>query len=705
MAWSVAVLDQGISNWFERTHKRNFYEYDVSWGDNETDYGQTHTHGTYAAMAAWSVNAALDFIDLRVMNPSDRVSYYDAEAGLNRLITLSNQGYGIGAINMSWGGPSLTTSIIDAITALARRGIYAVAASGNDGVRSSFDAPHHPAVLSNVIAVGAHDGSGTPVDWSQNDSRITVLADGTDVPVPGINGTSFAAPQVASTVATLQAYARYGMGRALTLAEMKDALQLGGNGPLSTPDPADGRTRYFLHTHQGSVDYFVGRYLLPAFDPLAYIASYADLTGLYGTNGGAGLAHFLGSGAYEGRAVTFDGLSYLAANLDVADVLGVTATAGAAHYLSGGRAEGRRTSFDQWNYLAANPDLVAPLGTTSAMSARHYLQYGRAEGRPTTGFDAFRYIASYGDLIGAYGLRNTAGAVQHYVTSGRVEGRRASFDAVSYLAANRDLLTVFGVDAAAATRHYIANGFGERRTTLFDSYRYLASNTDLITALGTSSTMAAEHYVRNGIREGRSLSFSAFDYVVANPDLGRIIGNDLARATQHYVDYGWRERRPTQGNAALATVSETADDLAASSATLGRIAVGNAVTGRFTAAAYSSDGDWFRIRLLAGQGIQITLTTRPTGTNTTGSQYLSVYNPAGSIVASNYGTYNSNTTMLTYTAPTAGDYHIAAQGYVYPTVWGQPTVPQPYTLAVSTRRNAAPPTGPGDDSGPLAAAV
>ncbi|NYZ15267.1 S8 family serine peptidase [Azospirillum sp. RWY-5-1] len=705
MAWSVAVLDQGISNWFERTYRRNLYEYDVYWGDRETDYGVPYTHGTYAAMAAWSVNPALDFIDLRVMSPSDSVSYYDAEAGLSRLITLSNQGYGIGAVNLSWGGPSSFSSVTNAINELAGRGIYAVAASGNHGNRSSFDTPFYPASMSNVIAVGAHDGTGTPVDWSQNDSRITVLADGTDVPVPGINGTSFAAPQVASTVATLQAYARYGLGRPLTLAEMKDSLQLGGNGPRSAPDPADGRTRYFLHTHQGSVDYFVGRYLLPSFDPLSYIASYSDLTTLYGTHGAAGLAHFLGSGAYEGRAVTFDGLSYLAANLDVADTLGVSATAGAAHYLSSGRSEGRRSSFDHWNYLAANPDLIAPLGTMNTMSARHYLQNGRAEQRPTAGFDPLRYIASYGDLIGAYGLRNTAGAVQHYVTSGRGEGRQASFDAMGYLAVNRDLLTAFGIDTTAATRHYIANGYRERRVTLFDSYRYLASNTDLIAALGTGSTAAAEHYVRNGIREGRGMGFSAEDYLGANLDLALAFGSDSAGAIRHYVQHGWREGRQTRIDPAAASVSESSTDLPANSTTSGRVAVGGTVTGRFTAPAYYSDTDWFRIRLLAGQGIQITLTGRPTGALTIGGQYLALYHPSGWSVAYSYGTYNSNTTTLTYTAPAAGDYHIAAQGYVYPASWNQPTVPQPYTLAVTARRSAAPLAGPDDGAGLLAAAV
>lgn len=706
MAWSVAVLDQGISNWFERTYKRNLYEYDVYDWDTETDYGVPNTHGTYVAMSAFAVNPALDFIDLKIMNSAGFIYTFDAELALSRVISLSNSGYGIGAINLSWGGFYYPYSIINELDTLATRGIFAVAASGNSGSPNSFDTPAYPASLSNVIAVGAHDGAGVPAVWSHNHPNyITVLADGTDMPVAGQNGTSFAAPQVSATVASLQAYARYGMGRTLTLTEVKDALQQGGNGPRSAPDPADGRTRYFLHDHGGTVSYFVNRYLLPVFDPMSYLASNLDLLAVSGADGQAALRQFLSTGAFDGRTVTFDAWSYLAANADVANTVGTAATAGATHYITNGRAEGRSGFFDSWGYLAVNPDLIRPLGTATTAVARHYVQYGRREGRATTGFDALRYIASYGDLITTFGAANSDGAVRHYVANGQGEGRRVSFDGMGYLAANRDLVTAFGADTALATRHYITNGYRERRTTTFNAHLYMASNTDLIAALGTGTAAATEHYVRHGVREGRGMGFSVEDYLAANEDVERAFGNDPAGATRHYVQYGWREGRPTRIDPATASVSEASADLPANATTTGRLAVGGTVTGRYTAAAYSSDTDWFRIRLLAGQGIQITLTGRPTGTNTIGSQYLTLYNPSNWSVAYSYGTYNSNTTTLTYTAPTAGYYHIAAQGSVYPASWNQPAVPQPYTLAVSTRRDAAPMAGPGDGSGLLAAAV
>lgn len=706
MAWSVAVLDQGISNWFEQTYKRNFYEYDIYAWDTETDYGVSNTHGTYVAMSAYGVNPALDFIDLKIMSSTGNIYTYDAELALNRVISLSTQGHGIGAINLSWGGFYYPYSIINELNTLAARGIFAVAATGNSGSQYSFDTPAYPASLSNVIAVGAHDGAGVPAPWSHNHPNyITVLADGTDMPVAGSHGTSFAAPQVSATVASLQAYARYGMGRTLTLAEMKDALQQGGNGPRSAPDPANGTTRYFLHDHGGTVGYFVNRHLLTSFDPMSYLASHDDLMGAFGLDGQAALRHFLSSGAFEGRAATFDAWSYLAVNLDVANALGAAASAGATHYITNGRSEGRQGYFDSWGYLAANPDLIQPLGTSATVAARHYVEYGRHERRATSGFDAMRYIASYGDLITGFGVQNAQAAVRHFVSDGYREGRRVSFDGMVYLAANRDLAIAFGADTALATRHYIASGYREGRATRFDAYRYLASNADLIAAFGADTTAAAEHYVRYGAAEGRGMGFSAEDYMMANLDLALAFGTDMDRAIRHYVTFGWREARATRPDPATANVSEPTTDLPANATTTGRVAVGGTVTGRFTATAYASDTDWFRIRLLAGQSIQITVAGQPTGSNTLTNPYITVYNTLGRSVAYTSGTYGTTTTTLSYTATTAGDYHIAAQAYVYPPRWNQPTSPQPYTLAVAARRGAGSLLAAGDVSGPLAVAV
>ncbi|WP_109120420.1 S8/S53 family peptidase [Azospirillum sp. TSO22-1] len=687
--WTVAVLDQGISNWFERTYKRNVYEYDVYDWDSETDYGEARTHGTLVAMTAFRANPALGYIDLKIVNNNGRVYNSDAELALSRVIALSNSGYQIGAINLSWGGFSYPWSITNELSTLASRGIFAVAASGNDGSPRVFEAATYPAGLSNVIAVGSHDGGGTPTSWSRNDpSQIVVLAQGENMPEPNINGTSFAAPQVAATVASIQAYASSTLGRTLTLDEMKWVLQQGGNGPRSKPDPADGVTRYFLYDHNGSVRWFLSRYLGIEYDPSTYLASYADLSAAFGRNTAAANAHFFSSGLLEGRRITFDPWSYLATYADLRAAFGANAAAATDHYLSFGRTEGRSVAFDGTSYLAANPDLIVSLGTSSQRAARHYVTDGARE-RRSSSFDAMTYLASYGDLITTFGT-NTAAATQHFVTYGYREGRRNGFDALSYIASYADLMSVFRTDTAAATRHYVAYGYREGRRSSFDALAYVASYRDLIAAFGTNAMAATLHYLTNGAQEGRRSTFSAADYLQANPDLASQFGANLASATLHYVQTGWRENRPTTPDPATLSVSEGATDLPATTATSGVVAVGGRVAGTFAASGFS-DGDWYRVRLTAGQAVQITLTGNPTGSATLGGPYLYLYSETGSQLAYRGDDTNTDRVTLTYTATRTGNHFIGATGYVYASSTYSPRVPQPYTLTVSAASGSAAP--------------
>ena len=138
---------------------------------------------------------------------------------------------------MSFSGGSYPAQFADEIQALTARGVIAVAAAGNPGSADTIEAPGYPAALANVIAVGSHDGQGLPSYFSQNGPEIAVLADGEDVPGPGCRGTSFAAPQVAATVANVQAIVPGLTGHSLGVAQMIDVLREGGAGPRSLPDP------------------------------------------------------------------------------------------------------------------------------------------------------------------------------------------------------------------------------------------------------------------------------------------------------------------------------------------------------------------------------------------------------------------------------------------------------------------------------------
>ena len=265
----------------------------------------------------------------------------------------------------------------------------------------------------------------------------------------------------------------------------------GGGGPGGGGSPATGT---------GGAPAAAG----PAFSPLAYIASYADLSALFGANAAAGAAHYAASGRAEGRTVSFDSLAYIASHSDLSAVFGTNGDAGAVHYIASGRTEGRAVSFDPLAYLASYGDLSAIFGTDRTAAAMHYIASGRTEGR-TVSFDPLAYLASYGDLSAIFGTDRTAAAM-HYITGGRAEGRTVTFNPLSYLAANADLAAAFGTDTTRAGLHYLGAGRTEGRATGFNASAYLAANGDVAAATGGDLTAAMRHYIQNGRLEGRALS-------------------------------------------------------------------------------------------------------------------------------------------------------------------------------------------------------
>ena len=117
------------------------------------------------------------------------------------------------------------------------------------------------------------------------------------------------------------------------------------------------------------------------FNGLEYIASHDDLRAAFGANAALGEAHFVTSGAFEGRDVSFDGLTYIASHGDLIGAFGANRDAGAAHYINAGASEGRLADFDAFQYLANYSDLQQALGNNLAAATLHYINAGFFEGR------------------------------------------------------------------------------------------------------------------------------------------------------------------------------------------------------------------------------------------------------------------------------------------------------------------------------------
>ena len=503
MTWSLAILDDGITNRTQAAAgKITAFEHDFYDGSADTDQGVADTHGNLVFQSALQVSSSYAVVDLKVADPVSG-SYPDAAIEQSLQYLIDHPELHVAAVNMSFGGDYYPYAFAGEIATLAARGVLTVAAAGNYGDEFSLEDPLYPGALANVITVGSHDGAGNPSWFSQNGRAIDILADGEDVPRAGIDGTSFSTPQVTATVTHVQAIV-YGLaGHLLDATQMVDALQLGGAGPRSNPDPADGVTRYFLLDHQGSMDYAWDHYGGSATRALEYVASYGDLIAAFGADAAAGRRHFERAGSVEERAITFDALAYTASYADLIQAFGTDEHASATHYLTAGLREGRSVGFDGLDYIASYRDLIAAFGADAEAGARHFVTAGWREGRVTS-FDGLDYIASYDDLVPAFGANEHAGST-HFITAGSAEGRATSFDGLQYIASWDDLITAFGADERAGAIHFIGNGFAEHRARdTFDAEQYLANYADLRAAFGDDTEAATIHYIRYGHAEHRT---------------------------------------------------------------------------------------------------------------------------------------------------------------------------------------------------------
>lgn len=117
-----------------------------------------------------------------------------------------------------------------------------------------------------------------------------------------------------------------------------------------------------------------------------YAGKYSDLKAAYGTNKDAYVAHFLTSGAKEGRVMNpiLDVVAYSKAYADLNAAFGEDWDAYVNHYLTTGIKERRTTGvmFDLVDYADKNPDLKAAYGDDYVALAYQYVTSGINEGRP-----------------------------------------------------------------------------------------------------------------------------------------------------------------------------------------------------------------------------------------------------------------------------------------------------------------------------------
>ena len=242
-------------------------------GDNRSggsSFHGTHVAGTVGAItdnakgiagSGWNTRV----MPLRVLGQGGAGYDYDIEQAIRYALGLSNDSRRTPSrtadiINLSLGGPTISSSFRNLMQDAYNRGVFVVAAAGNEG----SGAPSYPAALDTVISVSAVDISRRHASYSNYGSTIDIAAPGGD-DTPDVDGdgwpdkilstigddsrgsvlylyadmmgTSMAAPHVAGVIALMKA-----VNPSLTPVDFDNLLH---GGQITTDLGSTGHDQHF----------------------------------------------------------------------------------------------------------------------------------------------------------------------------------------------------------------------------------------------------------------------------------------------------------------------------------------------------------------------------------------------------------------------------------------------------------------------------
>ncbi len=203
---TIAVIDSGICADHPDLQGRVLPGYDYVEKDTVPQDDNGHGCSVAGIIAANTGNAAgiagiapyAQILPLRVLDKNGLGTY---SAVAEAIIAAADNGASI--INLSIGGVSASDVLARAVTYAQARGIWVIAAAGNNGREMVL----YPAAYPNVIAVGAVGEDGQRSSFSNYGAGISTYAPGANILTLAhtgdykvVNGTSFAAPHAAAAV-------------------------------------------------------------------------------------------------------------------------------------------------------------------------------------------------------------------------------------------------------------------------------------------------------------------------------------------------------------------------------------------------------------------------------------------------------------------------------------------------------------------------
>jgi serine protease len=164
---------------------------------NSYDHG-THVAGIVSARSNNGVGVASIGYSCKLMCIKATSSVGQVSNGYDGIVYAAVSGADV--INMSWGGPSSSTTAQNVINYANSQGCILIAAAGNDNVNTQF----YPAAYSNVVSVAATTSTNAKAGFSNYGTWIDVSAPGNNIYSTTVgntygnkSGTSMASPMVA----------------------------------------------------------------------------------------------------------------------------------------------------------------------------------------------------------------------------------------------------------------------------------------------------------------------------------------------------------------------------------------------------------------------------------------------------------------------------------------------------------------------------
>jgi hypothetical protein len=245
---SIVVIDTGYNSAYKYPGEI-VYEYDFADKD-ESAAAYKNNHGSQVAQIASKEAVGADIIHLKVFGDGAWFAGgNDIQDALQWTIDNAEK-YNISAVNMSLGYGNATetsdTFLKDEFARLADKGVLITTAAGNSYQHYGEGVTHFSADV-NTIAVSATDQNGDIASWSQHDRKLTdIFAQGDNVAVDNVNGThnvdgtSFAAPNIAGKIAVVQEAAEDIVGHKLSQERMVDLMQMTGTSMIKSSEAATG---------------------------------------------------------------------------------------------------------------------------------------------------------------------------------------------------------------------------------------------------------------------------------------------------------------------------------------------------------------------------------------------------------------------------------------------------------------------------------